>query len=107
MKTPGNFVTRAIVGTAQKITASWGWSSGYSSGGSIGFDGSKMRGALRSTYGSGLDLDHEALAVQIAVGVDGQQGGAAGGGNGLGDLGGVAVAAVEDDDDVAHENLRG
>lgn len=44
---------------AWKITASWGRSSGYSSG--IRFDGSKIRGALRGTYASGSDLDYDAL----------------------------------------------
>jgi len=61
----GNFFTRAIVDTAQKITASWGWNSGSTSSSSGGsWDGSKMRGSLRSMYASGADLDFEALRAR-------------------------------------------
>jgi lambda family phage portal protein len=56
MKAPGFF---ARFRDAWKITASWGWSGGVTSG--FKFDGSKMRGALRALYGSGRDLDYDAL----------------------------------------------
>lgn len=56
MKTPG-FITRFKA--AWKLTASWGYSRGYTSG--ISYDGSKMTGALRARYGYTRDLDHDAL----------------------------------------------
>ena len=59
MKLPG-FLGRFQ--DAWKLTASWGRSSGYSSG--FSFDGAKMTGALRSRYGYTRDLDHDALRVR-------------------------------------------
>lgn len=53
----------SVLTKGRSVMASWGWRSGVSSS-SGGFDGAKFRGALRSLYPSGSDLDAEALRAQ-------------------------------------------
>jgi lambda family phage portal protein len=50
---------------ATETASSWGWRGGVSSGPK--FDGSKIRGALRSMYPSGFDLDASALRARSRV----------------------------------------